>query len=288
MELVKSNIANKIYTLRGRQVMLDSDLAELYHTETKIINRAVRRNANRFPVEFMFQLTMQEWQNLRFQTGTSTEGHGGRRYIPTVFTEQGIAMLSAILKSDIAVEVSIRIMNAFVEMRRTLFHYEGLQHRMGRLEQKQADHDHQFEKIFKALDTGTIPQQGIFFDGQTFDAYTFVADLIRSARQSIRLVDNYIDDKVLLMLSKRQPGVTATLYCRNRSKELQLDLDKHNSQYPPVDLHHFNRSHDRFLILDDEKIYQIGASLKDLGKRWFAFTLLDKSAVTMVERLKEL
>jgi hypothetical protein len=274
MELVQSNIENKIYAIRGVQVMLDSDLAEFYNTETKFINRAVKRNASRFPKEFMFQLTEQEWQSLRFQSGTSSEGHGGRRYFPNVFTEQGIAMLSAVLHTEIAVNVSIQIMKAFVAMRKSLGQLHGLLQRMEGLEVKQLNTDQKIEQIFEILDRQIAPRQGIFFEGQLFDAHVFVSNLIKTAKKSIVVVDNYVDETTLLLLTKRNDGVGCNVLTRINNS-LKNDIEKHNKQYPPIELIENKGSHDRFIIIDQTHLYHFGASLKDVGKKCFAFSQMD-------------
>lgn len=273
-------IATRILTVRGLQVLLDSQLAEMYGVDTKALNRAMRRNPDRFPPSFCFQLEEAEWENLRCQIGTSSS-HGGSRYRPHVFTEQGVAMLSAVLRSETAVNVSVRIMDAFVEMRRFLLGNAPLFQKVEQLELRQirhiADSDEKFNRIFNSLEgrSKEPPPQGIFFEGQLFDAYQFMAELIRSARKSIILVDNYVDDTVLTMLAKRHPSVTAVIYTKKISKELALDLEKHNAQYPPVQIVSYKGSHDRFLILDFKTLYHIGASLKDLGKQCFAFSRMD-------------
>lgn len=282
-------IKNLIYTIRGKQVMLDSDLASLYQVETKNLNKAVKRNIERFPVSFCFQLTEEEVQNLRFQIGTSSVSYGGRRYLPYVFTEQGIAMASAILRSDIAVKVSVEIMEAFVEMRRMLISNASLFHRLDKIELKQLEADQKFEDIFKALESDKLhTEKGIFYDGQIFDAYTFICDIIRSAKISIILIDNYVDDTVLTLLGKRGKSVTATIYTKNISNQLQLDLQRYNSQYPSIDIHTFGQAHDRFLIIDGTELYHIGASLKDLGKKWFAFSRMDIEVAKMLQFLNGL
>ena len=269
-------IRNLIYSIRGRQVMLDSDLASLYQVETKNLNKAVKRNIERFPVSFCFQLTEEEVENLRFQIGTSSLSYGGRRYLPYVFTEQGVAMASAILRSDIAVKVSVEIMEAFVEMRKMLISNASLFHRLDNIELKQLQADQKFEEIFKALESDKLhAEKGIFYNGQVFDAYTFVSDIIRSAKSSIILLDNYVDDTVLTLLGKRNNNVTATIHTKTISNQLRLDLQRYNSQYPPIEVEVFSDAHDRFLIIDDTELYHIGASLKDLGKKWFAFSRMD-------------
>ena len=279
-------IRNLIYSIRGRQVMLDSDLASLYQVETKNLNKAVKRNIERFPVSFCFQLTEEEVENLRFQIGTSSLSYGGRRYLPYVFTEQGVAMASAILRSDIAVKVSVEIMEAFVEMRKMLISNASLFHRLDNIELKQLQADQKFEEIFKALESDKLhAEKGIFYNGQVFDAYTFVSDIIRSAKSSITLLDNYVDDTVLTLLGKRNTNVTATIYTKSISNQLQLDLQRYNSQYPSIEVEIFSDAHDRFLIIDGTELYHIGASLKDLGKKWFAFSRMDVEVGRMLDLL---
>jgi len=282
----QKDIENLIYTVRGKQVMVDKDLAALYQVETKILNKAVKRNIERFPETFCFQLTDEESETLRFQIGTSNAGRGGRRYLAYVFTEQGVAMLSAVLRSETAVKVSIEIMNAFVEMRRLLLDNAALFSRMDKIELKQIETDGKFEEIFKALESGKLhSEKGIFYDGQIFDAYTFVADIIRSAQRSIILIDNYVDDTVLTLLGKRGPTVTATIYTKSINNQLQLDVQRYNSQYPAIAVHTFAHAHDRFLIIDGTELYHIGASLKDLGKKWFAFSKMSAEASKMLSFL---
>jgi hypothetical protein len=226
--------------------------------------------------------------SLRSQSVISNK-KGGRRYLPYAFTEQGVAMLSAVLRSDIAIQVSIQIMNAFISMRKQIASNQLLFQRLDRIELKQIESDQKFERIFKALESkNPTPSQGIFFDGQVFDAYHFVSDLIRKAEKSIILLDNYIDDAVLTLLAKRREGVKCTIGTKSISKQLKLDLDKFNSQYPPIDLLLFEKSHDRFLILDKKEIYHIGASIKDLGKKWFAFSKMQAENLSIMENLKVL
>ncbi len=280
----EQTIQNKIYTIRGLQVMLDSDLAELYGVETKQLNKAVNRNPDRFPASFRFQLTTEEFENLRFQFGTSSE-HGGRRYLPYVFTEQGVSMLSAVLRSTTAVQISIKIIETFVSMRKFIIQNAGLFQRIEKLESDQKTTNQKLDTVLNAIESKEIkPKQGIFYDGQIFDAYAFVSELIKSAKTSITLFDNYIDDTVLTMLSKNQE-VSITLYTKTITKQLKLDVEKYNAQYKPLTLKAFDLSHDRFLLIDDE-IYHIGASLKDLGKKWFGFSKMDKESFSMMGRMK--
>ena len=286
--ITRQEIENRIYTIRGQQVMLDSDLARIYQVETKVFNQAVKRNTERFTESFRFQLTQEEFDtvNLRSQIVTSSLNYGGRRYQPYVFSEQGIAMLSALLRSDIAIKVSIEIMNAFVEMRKILVDNAALFHRLDKIELKQIDADQKFEEIFKALETGKLhSEKGIFYDGQIFDSYAFVSDIIRSGQSSIILIDNYVDDTVLTLLGKRNDNVSATIYTKSVSNQLRLDVQRYNSQYAPVEVKIFSDSHDRFLIIDNIELYHIGASLKDLGKKWFAFSKMDVEVARMLQIL---
>ena len=283
-----NHLSNKIYTIRGRQVMLDEDLAELYNVKIKRLNEQVRRNIERFPSEFMFQLNELEHNSLRSQIATLNKGRGiHRKYLPYAFTEQGVAMLSAVLKSDTAIRVSIQIIQAFVAMRKFLASNAQIFQRLDIVEKKQIEQDKKFEEIFDAIQSKDIkPEKGIFFDGQIFDAYIFVSDLIRSAKHSIVLVDNYIDDSVLTLFSKRNANVTMTIFTREISKQLSLDLVKYNSQYQQIELKKFTQSHDRFLIVDNKEVYHFGASLKDLGKKWFAFSKFDREVFDLLRRLE--
>ncbi len=268
--------------------MLDYHLAEMYDVETKYLNRVVKRNLERFPERFMFQLVSQEVDSLRCQFGTAkNEQAQYRRFLPYVFTEQGVAMLSAVLRSETAVRVSIQIMQAFVEMRHLLLNNTHLQLRVSNIENKQIEHEHKFDELFKALEKNQLKAtQGIFFDGQVFDAYSFVSDLIRSANKSIILLDNYIDDTVLCLFAKKKKNVDVTVFTKI-TKLIKQDIEKFNSQYPFIRIKDFEKSHDRFLIIDNEKIYHIGASLKDLGKKWFAFSLMKKESVaTILNKLR--
>jgi len=277
MEINTIQIENRIYAIRGVQVMLDSDLAAMYQTETKYINRAVNRNPSRFPDIFAFQLIEEEWTALKFQIGTlnTKEGRGThRKYLPTVFTEQGVSMLSAVLNTEVAVHVSIQIIQAFVAMRKTMGQLDGVILRLEGVELKQIKMDIKLEQVFKALERDVPAKQGIFFEGQLFDAHVFVSNLIKQANKSVFLVDNYVDESTLLLLSKRKTLVSCTVYTRI-SAVLKKDLEKHNLQYGAIHLIENHSSHDRFLILDNTQLYHIGASLKDLGKKCFAFSRMD-------------
>lgn len=275
--LQKISPEEKIFTIRGTQVILDRDLADLYGVETKRLNEQVRRNANRFPPQFMFQLTLDEWHSLRSQFAT-LEGKGRySKYLPYVFTEYGVVMLAAILKSETASKASVLVVKSFVAMRRFIASNAQVFQRLDRLEYKLLESDHKFEDIYSKLEEKSlVPQQGIFYDGQIFDAYKFINSLIKSATKRIVLIDNYIDLTVLTMLDGRNSGVDATIFTLHISSQLQLDVVKHDKQYPPISIKQFKKSHDRFLIIDDS-VYHIGASLKDLGAKWFAFSLLEET-----------
>lgn len=281
-----------IRIIRGQHVMLDRDLALLYKVETKRLNEQVKRNIERFPEDFMFQLSKDDVEILKSQNATSS--WGGDRRLPYAFTEQGIAMLSSVLKSQTAVDVNIRIMRAFVSMRRfiatnsQLFQrLETIEYHQLEMKQHQEITDKRIDEVFKKLDANIPPVQGIFYDGQVFDAYRFVSDLMRKAKQSIVLIDNYVDDTVLTLLDKREDGVTATIYTQRISNQFQLDVDRHNTQYPHIEIKQFNKAHDRFLLIDDE-VYHIGASIKDLGKKWFGFTLMrDITATELINKIQE-
>ena len=287
---VIKTIKDKIYQVRNLQVMIDSEIAALYGVETKVFNQAVKRNIERFPDEFRFQLTEEEFNNLRSQIVTSRFEHGGRRYLPYVFTEQGVAMLSAVLKSKTAVEISIQIMHAFVEMRRFFSINGDLVNKIQQVEQKQIAFEmkaqEKFEAIFSALEDNPVnAKQGVFFDGQVFDAYLFVSKLIRSAKKSIILLDNYIDETVLEQLSKASKNIKIFILTKNITSNLKLDVSKYNAQHTKIELIQFGLSHDRFLILDQHDIYHIGASLKDLGKKWFAFSKLEQTSFALMDEI---
>lgn len=267
--------------------MLDKDLAPLYSTETRTLKQAVRRNRERFPDDFMFELSDEDIEALVSQSVIPSRSYFGGA-TPFAFTEQGVSMLSAVIRTPVAVEISVQIMRAFVAMRQFLIENGQILSRIGTIEQKQIETDHKIDQIFTALEEREIaPRKGIFFDGQVYDAYVLVAKIIRSAKRSLVLIDNYIDDSVLTLFTKRKKGVKATIHTRSLTKQLQLDISKHNQQYPPVTVKEIRSVHDRFLIVDNQTVYHIGASLKDLGKKWFAFSKMEKDGVKIVERVSK-
>jgi len=296
-------IKNLIFTIRKVQIMFDSDLAEIYGVETKRLNEAVKRNIDRFPEEFRFQITEKEIESvisqyamddekvLRSQIATSKKGRGGRRTLPYVFTEQGVAMLSAVLRSDTAIKVSVQIMNAFVSMRKVMGNNAKLFQRIDKIELKQltdkTEIDAKFNKIFDAIERKEIaPKQGIIYNGQIFDAHAFISKIIKSAKKSIIVIDNYIDDSVLTLLTNRKKGVRVKIYTKSISKRLALDIRKFNEQYGKLVSEEQKNIHDRFIIIDEKEIYHYGASLKDLGKKISAFSRFDKDDLKLLGKLK--
>lgn len=288
-------IENLIHVIRGQQVMLDSDLANLYGVETKYLKRAVKSNISRFPKDFMMEITLKELENLRcnFCTSSPQSRHGGTRYNSYVFTEQGVAMLSSVLRSERAIEVNIRIMRAFIAMRsflQTNAHVfqrlETIEHHQLLLHKHQNETDKKIEEILTRLDNKeTEPIEGFSFDGQIFDAYTLISDLVRKAKSQIILIDNYVDDRILKVLDKRADGVKATIYTDPRHSHIENDLRQHNAQYPAIEVHSCSNVHDRFLIIDDT-IYFIGGSIKDLGKKIVAFSQMHQNPDEILSKIR--
>ena len=282
--VVQDNISNEeiqnlIYTIRGKQVMLDSDVAMLYHYETKNINKAVKRNIDRFPEDFCFQLTEIEFQNLRFQFGTLNRkvnnGDVTRKYLPYVFTEQGISMLSGILKNEIAVKVSISIIRAFVEMRKFLTINGQLFERLTNVEYKLLEYDKKFNEVFNQLQHEENIKQKIFFEGQIYDAYILIIDIIKKANKKILIIDNYIDDSVLKMLTKKNKNVEVVILTSEKSNIQNIDIQKFNKEYPILKVAKTNKFHDRFIVIDNKEMYHLGASIKDLGKKSFGINKIE-------------
>ena len=289
LAISQKHIESRIFSIRGNQVMIDRDLAEMYQVEVKRLNEQVKRNIERFPESFRFQLTEGEKNELvancdRFETLKHSSNN------PYAFTEQGVAMLSAVLRSETAIKVSIQIINAFVEMRKLIATNSGLLQRMDGVERKLLETDQKFEQVFKALESkDVIPNQGVFFDGQVFDAYELASKIIRSAKSSIVLIDNYVNETTLTHLSKRAKSVQVHLLTKTINKQLKLDVQKANEQYGNFEAKPFTHSHDRFLIIDNKEVYHLGASLKDLGKKWFAFSKMEaKSVESILNSISEL
>ena len=278
-------IKNLIYTIRGKQVMIDSDVAMLYHYETKNINKAVKRNIERFPEEFCFQLTDEELKILRFQFGTSNdnnlsnESRGGRRYLPYVFTEQGIAMLAGVLKNEIAVAVSINIIKSFIAMRNFLNSNGQVFERLTNVEYKLLEHDKKFDKVFNQLQQEENIKQKIFFQGQIWDSYSLIIDIIKRANKKITIIDNYIDDSILKMLIKKNKNVEVIIITSDKSNIENIDVKKFNKEYPTLKVAKSNKFHDRFIIIDNNELYHCGASIKDLGKKCFAINKIEDISI---------
>lgn len=285
---------NLIHIIRGQQVMLDSDLAALYGVETKNLNKAVTRNAERFPGDFRFQLAKEEYESLRFQNGTSnTNTRGGRRYMPFAFSEQGVAMLSAVLRSSTATAVSIEIMRAFVEMRHFLAGNAALLERVAGLEYRQLAYqkstDERFDKIFAYLDSHELPKQKIFFKGELFDARSLLSELVRLAIERLVLIDGYVDNRTLEILSKKKEDVACAVITFESSKLSSGDMDAFQAQYGSLKVVRTNDFHDRFLVVDGS-VYHVGASVKDAGKKTFAISLIEdrEMAKNLIRRIDEL
>ncbi len=318
-------IESLILTIRGKQVILDRDLARLYSVETRVLNQAVQRNIERFPEDFMFRLTKEEFENWKSQFVISNydEENMSSQFVttynpnmssqnaitspqrrpasalPYAFTENGIAMLSGVLRSPMAIATNIHIMRAFNAMRHFIGSQAQVFQRLEVMERNQlalnasqaelsaqvAENNKKLEEVFRRLDDHSEkPEKGIFYDGQIFDAYTFINDLIREAKKRIVLIDNYVDDSVLAMLDKRNKGVEAVVYTKNITHQLSLDFEKHNAQYSPIEVKQFDRSHDRWLCIDDT-VYLVGASLKDLGKKWFGFTKMEQTTDELLSKM---
>ena len=275
-------IKSMIYTFRGRQVMIDSDLARLYQVETKYLNRQRNRNAERFPEDFCFQLSKEEYEILRCQNVTSKNenGSGGRRYLPYVFTEQGIAMLSSVLKSEVAAKASINIMRAFVEMRKFLISNNEMFARLDRVELKQLETDKKLEEVFDYIATTKEVKQKIFFNGQIYDALSLMVELVEKAEKELILIDNYVDVNTLNILSKKKDGVNVLIVTSGKGNLTDKDIAKFNSQYPKLTAKISKDFHDRFLIIDRKEVYHIGASIKDAGKKSFGITKLEVEELT--------
>ncbi len=273
-------IKNLIYTIRGKQVMLDSDVANLYCYTTKNINKAIKRNIDRFPEDFCFQLTEKEFQDLRFQFGTlnrkTNNGVVTRKYLPYALTEQGISMLSGVLKNEIAIKVSINIMRAFVEMRKFLMINGQVFDRLINIEYKLLEHDKKFDTVFNELQKEEKElKQRIFFEGQIYDAYSLIIDIIKRANKKITIIDNYIDDSILKMLTKKNKNVEVIILTSSKSNIEKLDIQKFNKEYPILKVAKTNKYHDRFIVIDNKEMYHLGASIKDLGKKCFAINKIE-------------
>lgn len=279
VEYTNENIKKLIQNIRGKQVLLDSDVAMLYHYETKNINKAMKRNIERFPEDFCFQLTKEELNSMWFQNGTTYENikYRSEKYLPYAYTEQGISMLAGVLKNDIAIHVSISIIRAFIEMRKFISANGQVFQEINKINRKLLEHDKQFDKVFDELQNkkGDEFKEKIFFNGQIWDSYNLIIDIIKSAQNKILIIDNYIDDSILKMLTKKNKNVEVVILTSTKCDVNKLDINKFNKQYPILKVAKSNKFHDRFIVIDDKKLYHCGASLKDLGKKCFAISIIE-------------
>lgn len=276
-EISNEEIKNLIYTIRGKQVMLDSDVARLFKYATKDLNRNVKNNIERFPEYYCFQLTDEEYKSLRCKNFTLNENGRGqhRKYLPYVFTEYGITMLAGLLKSEVAVNVSIKIVNTFIEMRKFISENGQLFERLTNVEYKLLEHDKKFDEVFNQLQLEENIKQRIFFDGQIYDAYSLIIDIIKKANRKILIIDNYIDDSVLKMLTKKKNNVETIILTSDKSNIQQIDIQKFNKEYPILKVAKTNKFHDRFIVIDNKEMYHLGASIKDLGKKCFGINKIE-------------
>lgn len=290
--VVQDNISNEeikhlIYTIRGKQVMLDSDVAMLYHYETKKINQTVKRNINRFPERFCFKLTEEELETMWSQIVTTSKSevnkYRSKKYLPYVFTEQGIAMLSGLLKNEIAVQVSIKIMDAFVEMRKYInlnkYLFEKVITIESKMDKKFTEYDKKFDEVFDQLQHEENIKQKVFFEGQIYDAYSLIIDIIKKAYKKILIIDNYTDDSILKMLTKKNKNVEVIILTSDKSNIEKIDIQKFNKEYPILKIAKTNKFHDRFIIIDNREMYHLGASIKDLGKKCFGINKIEDTKI---------
>ena len=290
--VVQDNISNEeikhlIYTIRGKQVMLDSDVAMLYHYETKKINQTVKRNINRFPERFCFKLTEEELETMWSQIVTTSKSevnkYRSKKYLPYVFTEQGIAMLSGLLKNEIAVQVSIKIMDAFVEMRKYInlnkYLFEKVITIESKMDKKFTEYDKKFDEVFDQLQHEENIKQKVIFEGQIYDAYSLIIDIIKKAYKKILIIDNYTDDSILKMLTKKNKNVEVVILTSDKSNIEKIDIQKFNKEYPILKIAKTNKFHDRFIIIDNREMYHLGASIKDLGKKCFGINKIEDTKI---------
>jgi hypothetical protein len=279
----QDEVNNRIRYFQNQYVILDSDLAHFFNVETRVLNQAAQRNSKRFPNEFRFQISESDFNSLISQFVISK---GGNRKLPWAYTEHGIAMMATLLRNDVAIAMSIEIIKAFISMRRIQTNYSSLIARIQLLEEFKTESSAILKRLVSNENEVYQSKSGIFFDNEIFDAYVFSSELITKAKKSIILIDNYIDETTLLQLSKRNKKVHCIIYTEKTTAQLKLDLEKHNAQYDPIEIRILKNAHDRFLILDEKELYHLGASLKDLGKRWFAFSKLDGLVLEVLNHLR--
>jgi len=280
-EMSNEEIKNLIYTIRGKQVMLDSDVARLFKYATKDLNRNVKNNIERFPEYYCFQLTNEEYQSLRCKNFTLNENGRGqhRKYLPYVFTEYGITMLAGLLKNEVAVDISIKIVNTFIEMRKFIMFNGQVFDRLTNMEYKLLEHDKKFDRLFDRLQQEENIKQKIFFGGQIYDAYSVMIDIIKKANKKILIIDNYVDDTVLKMLTKKKDNVEIVILTSNKNNIQDIDIQKFNKEYPILKVARTNKFHDRFIVIDNKEMYHLGASIKDLGKKCFGINKIEDKEI---------
>jgi len=283
----EKEIKDMIYEIRGKQVMLDSDLAKLYHCKngTKEINQAVKNNPDKFPERFSWKLSDKESENLLVKIFDQKETRGGKYKNPRVFTEQGVAMLATILKTSVATKVSIAIMDVFIEMRKFINNNVHIFNRLTKVEYKLLENDEKFDLLFDKLENNKELKEKLFYDGQIYDAYSLLINIIRKAKGKIIVIDNYIDKTILDILIYKNEKVEVEIWTKNIKSD--LDIEKFNLQYKNVTIKKVNNFHDRFIIIDGNELYHIGASLKDLGNKCFAINKMDSIYIKhIVENIK--
>lgn len=308
----EDDIRHRIYTIRGVQVMLDKDLAILYQVQTGHLNEAVKRNKERFPEDFMFQLTKEEWGFLKSQFATAKDldilksqfaiaksGRGGSRTLPFVFTEEGVGQLAGVLRSEVAALASVRIQRVFVAMRKFIAQNAGVFQRLEQIEKhliltdtKVDDTNVRIDQVLDQMESGQLKHKlGVFFENQMFDAYVVVEEIVKHCKKRLVLIDDYVDGDVLERFRVREAGATVDVYVQNihKTRTMETAFETYHRQYPSehVELHIFNKSHDRWLIVDDE-VYHFGASIKDLGKKWFQVNrITEYTADELIARLND-
>ena len=295
-----NDFGNRIYTIRGKQVMLDYELAALYGYKVRALNQQVKRNIERFPDDFMFQLTKEEVEGVKSQFVISPFSNfyagqeGGRRKPPYAFTEQGIYMLATVLKGKLAEQQSIFIMRAFREMRQFISNNALLFEKISHIELKQLEYqkstNEKLEKVFQYIEDQTESKQKIFFDGQIYDAFSFITSIVQKAQNEIILIDGYVDVGTLNILAKKNATVDVKIYTYASASITNNDIVNFNAQYPTLTVEKTQIFHDRFIILDGKTVYHIGASLKDAGKKCFAISLLEdtENAMNLINRLNSI
>ena len=272
MSIENKNIEECIYNIRGQQVMLDSDIAFFFGIETKNLNKQMKRNIERFPADFCFQLNSKEFKDLRFQNGTSN--YGGRRYLPYVYTEEGIITLAGVLKNDIAAKMSVEIARKFIQMRKFILENGDVLLALAKLQNRQIEFENEtnrkFDEILKLISKADLPKQAIFSAGQFYDAYEYISSIVRSANCSIVLIDPYCDSKAFTFLKNKKESVELTICSSRLSKLDKEEIEKFESQYGRINVKQLDDNHDRYLIIDNEECYQLGASLNYAGKKMFS------------------